>query len=86
MILIPKGAALDFHSRFEKTFNDWQEDTDRQIHVVKAGDNLSTIAEYYNVPLPVLLIWNGLNPRNHIHPGDRLIIYSRQPATEEGSR
>jgi membrane-bound lytic murein transglycosylase D len=44
--------------------------------VVKEGDNLSAIAQRFNVPLPALIIWNRLKLREHIHPGQRLIIYS----------
>jgi LysM repeat protein len=49
--------------------------------VVQPGDNLSTIADLYRVPLPALLMWNDLNPHKHIHPGDQLIIYA--PARPE---
>jgi LysM repeat protein len=48
--------------------------------VVKEGDNLSAIAERFNVPLPALIIWNRLEPNNHIYPGDRLLVY---PETAE---
>ena len=44
--------------------------------MVKAGDNLSSIAERFNVPLPALIIWNRLANKKHIHPGDSLVIYS----------
>jgi len=79
-ILIPQGAASGFKTRFEEAFNAWLEVSDKQIYVVKSGDNLFLIAEQYRVPLPALLIWNSLNPRDHIHPGDRLIIYSSESA------
>jgi hypothetical protein len=82
-VLVPKGAAPDFYARYEKAFTEWQENPDRQIHVVKPGDNLSSIAAFYKVPLPAILIWNGLNPRKHIHPNDRLIIYSPIRIPEE---
>lgn len=74
-LLIPEGAALEFQARYEKILNDWLATHPEQVYVVKDGDNLSVIADRFKVPLPALLIWNNLNPRNHIYPGDRLIIY-----------
>ena len=73
-ILIPKGMAKDFSSSFEKYWKTYQKVKDRQVHIVQDGDNLSAIAEKYNIPLPVLLIQNRLDPSQPIHPGDRLII------------
>ena len=43
--------------------------------MVKEGDNLTTIADRFNVPLPALLIWNRLDEKKPIYPGDRLVIY-----------
>jgi LysM repeat protein len=48
------------------------------VYIVKKGDNLSLIADRFNVPLVALLIWNKLNLRAHIYPGDRLIIYRKE--------
>jgi len=45
---------------------------------VKEGDNLTTIAERFNVPLPALLIWNRLDGKKAIYPGDRLVIYPNE--------
>ena len=73
-ILIPKGATKDFHIRFEKIMAGWQANRKQRTYVVKKGENLSVIAERFNVPLPALLIWNQLKPTRPIHPGDRLII------------
>jgi len=73
-ILIPKGSAKGFDKRLKPILLQWQSNEQKKIHVVKDGENLSTIAEIYNVPLPALLIWNHLNPSKPIHPGDRLII------------
>ena len=83
VILIPEGSADAFPSRFEKQLALWEMESRRLIHTVAPGDNLSTIAERYQVPLPALLIWNDLNPHKHIYPGDQLIIYApAQPANE----
>jgi LysM repeat protein len=46
-----------------------------QIYFVKEGDSLSTIADSFDIPLTSLILWNRLNPRRHIYPGQRLVIY-----------
>ena len=76
IVLIPEGSAAEFDSRFESELAVWNKESGRLVHVVQPGDNLSTIADIYGVPLPALLKWNDLNPHKHIHPGDQLIIYT----------
>ena len=74
-LLVPKGSGKAFHARYKKSLKHWQEKKQDRIYVVKKGDNLSIIADRFNVPLPVLIIWNKLDVSKNIHPGDRLIIY-----------
>ncbi|OQY17263.1 MAG: hypothetical protein B6I32_01210 [Desulfobacterium sp. 4572_20] len=50
--------------------------------MVKQGGNLSFIAERFNIPLAALIIWNKLDLKAHIHPGERLIIYSKEVKNE----
>ncbi|CAB1061484.1 Membrane-bound lytic murein transglycosylase D precursor (EC [Olavius sp. associated proteobacterium Delta 1] len=83
-LLIPRGAADGFHTRFKVLVNQWLAESSERVYVVKAGDNLSAIAERFNVPLPALIIWNRLAKNKHIHPGDRLVIYSDAIELEEG--
>jgi membrane-bound lytic murein transglycosylase D len=74
-VLIPKGSSKGFHARYEgllKKFVSAQKD---RIYVVQEGDNLSLIADKFGIPLAALIIWNQLDIRHPIHPGDRLIIY-----------
>ena len=82
-ILVPKGAGAGFEARYQEALAAWRKKPDDHVYIVKSGDNLSSIAEMFQVPLPALLIWNNLNPRHHIHPGDRLIIYKRVDAGAE---
>lgn len=82
-LLVPVGAAEGFEARFEQELSNWQENPDKHHYTVRAGDNLSAIAERFEVPLPALLIWNNLRSRQTIHPGDRLIIYKRVAETGE---
>jgi len=73
-LLIPQGSAEHFPPRLKKGIDNWQADIGNRIYVIRKGDNLSTIADRFGVPLPALLIWNRLDPTHPIHPGDRLII------------
>ena len=75
-ILVPKGAADGFQARFKTLVDQWLAENRQRVYVVKEGDSLSAIAERFNVPLPALIIWNRLKLREHIHPGQHLIIYS----------
>ncbi len=83
-ILIPKGAAKDFHSRFKIFVDQWLIHKQERVYVVKNGDNLSTIAARFHVPLPALMIWNRLVKNKPIHPGDRLVIYPDEIGLEQG--
>ena len=85
-ILIPKGAADGFQTRFKTLVDQWLAENRQRVYVVKEGDNLSTIAERFNVPMPVLIIWNRLKLREHIHPGQHLIIYSDEIKVDEGEQ
>ena len=82
-ILIPPGAADRFDTRFKMLVDQWLAENRERVYVVKAGDNLSAIAERFKVPLPALIIWNRLAKNKHIHPGDRLVIYSDTIELEE---
>jgi membrane-bound lytic murein transglycosylase D len=77
-ILIPKGSAKDFHTAYQDLFTYWLASKKERIYIVKKGDSLSLIADQFNVPLSALLIWNNLDLKALIYPGDRLIIYRRE--------
>jgi membrane-bound lytic murein transglycosylase D len=74
-LLIPKGSADGFYTRFKELVQQWVAENQERVYVVKEGDNLTTIAERFDVPLPALLIWNRLDGKKPIHPGDRIVIY-----------
>lgn len=82
-ILIPKGTSKDFHARYGDLLKVWLADQKERIYVVKEGDNLSSIAERFNVPVLAIIFWNRLDPGKHIHPGDELIIYRKGPRPVE---
>ncbi len=81
-ILVPKGAADGFQARFKTLVDQWLAENRQRVYVVKEGDSLSVIAERFNVPLPVLIIWNRLKLGKHIHPGQHLVIYSDEIKAE----
>jgi membrane-bound lytic murein transglycosylase D len=80
---IPKGAGLGFLDRYRPLVANHLKDRQERIYIVQPGDHLSGIADKFGVPLAALLIWNRLDLRGAIHPGDRLVIY---PADSTGSR
>ena len=81
-VLVPQGAAEGFEARFKKLSNQWAAQKKERVYVVRDGDTLTGIAERFEVPLNALIIWNRLENRKYIHPGDRLVIYP--PDFEEG--
>jgi membrane-bound lytic murein transglycosylase D len=74
-LLIPKGAADGFNARFKELVQQWVAENRERVYVVKEGDNLTSIAERFDVPLPALLIWNRLDGKKPIYPGDQIVIY-----------
>jgi membrane-bound lytic murein transglycosylase D len=74
-ILLPRGASKDFQARLQPLLKNLRVDERDRIYVVKKGDTLTSIAERFNVPLSALIIWNRLDPRAHLRPGDQLVIH-----------
>jgi hypothetical protein len=81
-LLIPKGAKNGFHVRFKQLLKEWLAENQERVYVVQEGDNLTSIAERFDVPLPALLIWNRLNGKKPIYPGDRLVIYPNEVSSD----
>ncbi len=74
-ILVPKGASAEFQKRFAKLGKQSASGQDSRIYIVRKGDTLSSIAARFDVPLPAIIIWNRLDPKRPIHPGDKLTIH-----------
>jgi hypothetical protein len=87
-LLIPRGSAHVFHARFQDFLKAFLSSKREHVYVVKKGDNLSEIAGRFNVPLPLLIIWNRLDRDRPIHPGDRLVIhpYDKEANKIKGGR
>jgi len=77
-ILIPKEGSENFQARYRDLLKHWSSNQKEQTYLVKEGDHLTAIAERFGVSLASLIIWNRLNPKAPIHPGDRLIIYPKK--------
>ncbi len=77
-IMIPKGAAKTFHSRYARLASSFVAGKREMVYVVKEGDTLSAIAKRFDVPLNALLIWNEVDTSRPIKPGHRLIVFRPQ--------
>ncbi len=75
-LAVPENTPPGFQKRFNQFHEEWSQQRKERIYIVQAGDNLSTIAEKFRVPLAAILIWNRINLKSPIHPGDRLVIHS----------
>ena len=75
-LMLPRGAALGFSERFENIMSQWIAEKKERIYIVKKGDNLSTVAARFNVPVKAIMIWNGITNGKKIAPGDKLFIFS----------
>jgi len=82
-ILVPKGAAAGFQARYEGLVKEWQVVQKEHVYIVKKGENLSSIAADFGVPLPALLIWNHLGSKKQVKPGDRLLIFPEEGKKEK---
>ncbi len=81
-LLIPEGASADFQKRFQNLEKKYQAAQKEQIYIVEKGDNLSLIADRFGVPLAALIIWNRIDIRRPIHPGDRLVVHRQTDKPE----
>ena len=75
-LMLPRSAAIGFSERFENIMSQWLAEKKDRIYIVKKGDNLSTVADRFNVPVKAIMIWNGITNGKKIVPGDKLFIFS----------
>ncbi len=74
-IFIPKGSSASFDKRYQHFVNQYIAMSQERIYIIQQGDNLSTIAKKFNIPLAALIIWNRIDLKRPIHPGQHLVIY-----------
>jgi hypothetical protein len=77
-IHLPPGQSAGFQARLNELISHYKQDKQKRLYIVQSGDSLSTIAEKFGVPLAALIIWNRIDHKRPIHPGDRLVIYPRR--------
>lgn len=76
-VRIPKGASKGFQSRFQELRKTHASAKRGSVYIIQEGDNLSSIAHEFDIPLAALIIWNRIDLKKSIYPGQRLIIYSK---------
>ncbi len=81
-LAVPVDTSPGFQERFNQGHREWSQQRQERIYIVQAGDNLSTIAEQFRVPLAAILIWNRIDLNSPLHPGDRLIINPSGSSTD----
>jgi hypothetical protein len=77
-IFIPKGVSENFHARYKHLVKAYLSKRKERVYIVKKGDNLSSIAAQFDIPLAALIIWNRLELNHIIYPEDRLVIYPKR--------
>lgn len=82
-ILIPMGASEGFAGRYEKLINNFLYDQGKHVYVVKKGDTLYSIAKMFDIPFLSISIWNKLDKKLSVRPGDRLVIYPKKAEPDE---
>jgi peptidoglycan lytic transglycosylase D len=80
-LAVPQNIPSGFQKRFKQGHQEWSQQRIERVYIVQAGDNLSTIADKFHVPLAAILIWNRIDLNSPLHPGDRLIIHKSERRT-----
>lgn len=80
-LAVPENMPSGFQQRFKQIHQKWSQQRDERVYIVQPGDNLSMIAEKFNVPLAAILIWNRIDLNSPLYPGDRLIIHESESRT-----
>ena len=75
-LMVPQGVAMGFSERYENLLSQWLAERNEYLYIVQKGDNLSTIAERFNVPVKAIMIWNDITNGKKVLPGNKLFIFS----------
>ncbi len=83
-LLIPTATRnLDTYSKSAELRKKAIQQTKRNgykiTHKVKMGDTLWDISRKYKVGVRELAKWNGMAPRDPLRPGQKLVVWSKQP-------
>jgi membrane-bound lytic murein transglycosylase D len=85
-ISIPQGSAAGFAERYYSLLQQWLAEKKECAYTIKRGDNLSSIAARFNVPVKAIMIWNGITNGKKVTPGDKLVIFSKNIKPENNGR
>jgi len=84
-LMVPQGAAMGFSERYENYLSQWLAEKNEYVYLVQKGDNLSTIAERFNVPVKAIMIWNDITNGKKILPGNKIFIFSNNLKKENNT-
>lgn len=73
----PRTYRLSEEQRTQRTLNAPKSGRHKTIHSVVAGDNFWDIAKRYKVGIRQLAKWNAMAPRDTLHLGKELVIWTR---------
>lgn len=80
-LFLPKQQAQAFIDKIDFASSD-QLFRSPKVYTVKRGDTLSSIAKRHEINYKQLALWNNLNIKSIIHPGQKLKI-AKQPKQEK---
>jgi membrane-bound lytic murein transglycosylase D len=70
-----KGQRIVIKASSRRFRDEGGESGRRVLYTVRRGDTVLSIAHQFQVSIPKLKSWNGLNERHGIRPGQRLVMY-----------
>ena len=72
-----RAYTLSASQRLLRIQNTVRRGRHKVVHEVQPGDTLWTIARRYRVGVRQLARWNDMAPRDTIHPGQRLVVWTK---------
>ena len=76
LIRIPKGNSGLFEENLQIRLKRLAKEKIFHLYTVKEGDSLMSISRRFNVGVDSLEMWNGLEKKNFIYPGQKIKIYT----------
>lgn len=73
----PRTYSLSETQRKQRTLNAPKSGRHKVTHIVVAGDTFWDIAQKYNVGVRELAKWNAMAPRDTLHRGQKLVVWTR---------
>ena len=70
-----KGQRLVIKASARRYRDEGMESGRRVLYIVRRGDTVYSISRQFQVSVPQLKSWNGLNQHHQIRAGQRLVMY-----------